>query len=1132
MWFTEHHCFVLSRLYKKRLRGVIGEGHNTYPHAMAKNVSGIPRDKFSESDWLKWLDHVRQFYVTSSTRIARSRGNETEASPLFIKQSFDNRPYILVKLFDKNITVLFDTGATSSIVGADGVKLLSSLNLKINKSPDRYIRTADETRKLIKGVVDLPISVGNICHIVKALVVPSLPRAFIFGSDFARLFNLSLDFKNESWSAQVTNTGVDVSIVKEPIGEPNVGPLLLTLDDLTEIQRGKADRVIKSFEEIDSMHRIGRTDKITMSIDTGDAKPFKKRPYLMSPYMLKILNEELDRMLELGVVEPSNSAWSSPVLLVKKSGGEYRFCFDGRALNEVTKHDSYPLPHIDRILSMLRGAKYVSSIDLRKAFWQIPLDPASREKTAFSIVGRGLFHFVTMPFGLCNAAQTQQRLVDAIFGPRYEPNIFTYLDDIIICSSTFDEHIKLLSEVKERLREANLTINLNKCEFFKTSLKFLGFIVGSNSLRTDPEKVSSMLNYPRPTSTTEIKRFVGLCSWYRRFIKDFSTLLSPLNDLLKGKKKNQKVVWTPEAEASFVKIKELLISAPILSQPDFSKPFTIQCDASDTGLGGVLTQVLDNEEEKVIAYASRTLSRTERNYSATEKELLSVLFCISKFRPYVEGTRFTVVTDHYSLLWLNNMKNPTGKLARWAVKLREHSFDLVHRKGKFNVVPDALSRSIPKDPETFYLEVDIERIDPWYDKLRRRIIARPDDFPQFKVEDDFVYKFIPSNLPLTSNIKEWKTLVPKPQRSEIIRSCHDPPTSGHFGFYKTLFRLQEHYYWPKMRHDVLKFVRSCIVCGAQKTSNTSRMGLMGKEKIVNIPFQIIALDLMGPFPRSKKGHKWLLVIGDWFSKYTLLFPLRNATARSIEMILEDKVFLVYGVPQIVICDNGSQLSGKIFKNVCQKYQVQIWYNAVYSAQCNFVERNNQTVGTTIRCYIDEHPNWDIELAKVQQAINTARHEVTGFTPCFLNFGRHIPLSGKYYGEISTNDVEILPGDRSAYAADMQGLTEIFSAVRNKLHSAYEKNKRAYNLRKRDSQFNVGDKVWRRNKILSSAPNRFASKLAPKYILSKVTKKLSRLVYRLSNLDGSKAGNWHIKDLKPYRGTASDSEQETPSVDSD
>lgn len=440
----------------------------------------------------------------------------------------------------------------------------------------------------------------------------------------------------------------------------------------------------------------------------------------MSPYMLNILYKELDDMLRLGVVQPSKSPYCSPVLLVKKANNEYRFCFDGRKLNSITKYDSYPLPRIDRILSVLRDAKYISSIDLRKSFWQIPLDAASREKTAFSVPGRGSFEFTVMAFGLCNAAQTQQRLVDTLFGPEFEPNIFTYLDDIIIATPTFEEHLKLLSIVKNRLQDAHLTINISKCEFLKTSLVYLGLVVGQNSLRTDPNKVSTMVNYPRPTNVTEVRRFIGLCSWYRRFIKEFSTLMSPINDLIKGKGriKKQKIEWTLEAEQSFLRIKQALVSAPILCQPDFTQKFIIQCDASDTGLGSVLTQTIDGEE-RIIAYASRALSRTERNYSVTEKELLAVIFSIDRFRGYVGGARFSVISDHFSLLWLNNMRNPTGKPARWAVKLRQHNFDLIHRKGSSNIVPDALSRIPHISPEIALIDIVPTESDNYYLNMKK-----------------------------------------------------------------------------------------------------------------------------------------------------------------------------------------------------------------------------------------------------------------------------------------------------------------------------------------------------------------------------------------------------------------------------
>lgn len=1063
---------------------------------------------------------VKHSLPSNMLRKTPIKSSRYTAAPLFVSKALDNRPYISVTILGHEVIGLLDSGATSTIIGEGGKKYLECFKLKINPAFHKHISTADGVQQLVSGQVDLPISISNTFQIVKALVVPSLPQPFIFGSDFASQFGLSIDYKNNSWHIQSTGSNETIQCYDSFV-EYNSFQNLWSLSDLSSEQKNLADAVIASFNEISNENKLGRTDKIVMSIDTGDAKPFKKRPYLMSPYMMNILNSELDEMLRLGVVESSNSPWCSPVLLVKKKDGSYRFCFDGRPLNELTKHDSYPLPHIDRILNMLRDAKYISSLDLRKAFWQIPLDSASKEKTAFSVVGRGLFQFTTVPFGLCNAAQTQQRLVDAIFGPKFEPKIFTYLDDIIICSTTFEEHLSLLAEVKNRLKEANLTINLKKCDFFKTSLKFLGYIVGNNSLSTDPDKVSTMVNYPRPTTVTEVKRFVGLCSWYRRFLKDFSTLVAPITALMKGSKKNDKIPWSDEAEEAFLKIKQALVSAPILSQPDFSKEFTIQCDASNVGLGGVLTQVLEGEE-RVIAYASRTLSRAEKNYGVTEKELLALLFCIEKFRPYIEGVRFKCITDHYSLLWLNNLKNPTGKLARWAVKLRQHNFELIHRKGSSNVVPDALSR-IPIQESVNVLFTTWSATDSFYDNLKSKILASPDSFPQWKVENNLIYKFIPFSSPVRTNVQEWKLLVPKKHRKEVVGTLHDPPTSAHLGFYKTLARVSEYYYWPKMRSDILKYVRSCKMCGSQKVSSSGRFGLMGSEKEVRFPWQIIAADIMGPFPRSSRGNRYLLVVSDWLTKYTLLHPMKEATAHSVAKFVENDVFLVFGVPQFIIVDNGTQFAGSIFKSLAKTYEVQkIWYNARYSPQCNFVERCNRTIGQAIRSYVDKHKDWDKELKKIQHALNTAKHEVTSYTPSFLNFGRHVPLSGKFYGSVpSTVDLEITPGDRNHYASELNHLTDVFEDVRRRLHVSYKRNANTYNLRKKEISFNIGEKVWRRNKILSDASKNFTAKLAPKFVLCTIGRRISKLAYHLVNADGSDAGVWHVKDLKPYLGSNSD-----------
>lgn len=487
---------------------------------------------FDKADWLKWLDFVRKFYKEYKNI---NRASSCDVSPLFIENTSDNRPFISVNLLGENITALLDSGANVSVIGSSGVSIIERLQMKINPYFQKHISTADGISQTVIGIVDLPLRINNVLRMIRALVVPSIKQTLILGSDFCKNFLLRIDYKSGSWHIQCDKYAGNLAINNTSLN--NIPPNLCTLENLSPDQRIVADEILQSFREICSENRLGRTTKMSLTIDTGDARPFKVRQYPFSPFMLNILNKELDSMLELDVVEPSHSSWNSPVLLVKKKSGEYRFCFDGRRLNSVTKTDAYPLPRVESILSMLRDAKYISSIDLRKAFWQIPLQQDSKEKTAFSVPGRGLFHFKVVPFGLVNSAQCQQRLMDAVFGPKLEPKVFCYLDDVIVTSSSFEEHIEILKEVCIRLKEANLTINLEKCEFFKTSLRYLGFVVDGNGLRTDPEKVSCMFNYPRPTTTTEVKRFVGMTSWYRKFICHFSTLMSPLNDLIKAKKK-------------------------------------------------------------------------------------------------------------------------------------------------------------------------------------------------------------------------------------------------------------------------------------------------------------------------------------------------------------------------------------------------------------------------------------------------------------------------------------------------------------------------------------------------------------------------------------------------------------------
>lgn len=1036
--------------------------------------------------WKDWLERVANFRKFP------------QVASLFHHRLPDNRPYIRVSLQGYEVLALLDSGASQTVIGREGLWLLDRLNLTVHRlETPLKLRTADNVCQPVLGLVELPISVDGVTRNVTALVSNSIVTALTLGSDCCYLFNLRTDFANDTYT--VASLKSESKVIRDK-------------GDLDPEQMRALQVVMEKFRSLAGT-KLGRTNRVTHVIDTGDAKPIKQRYRPMAPAMLEVVNKEIDEMLELGVIRPSRSPWNSPIVMVKKKDGSLRFCFDGRQLNSVTKPDAYPLPYVSSILDRLGEARFLTSVDLKKAFWQIPLSEESCEKTAFTVPGRGLFEFTVLPFGLSNSPQTLQRLMDNIFGPEFD-NVFVYLDDIVVASRTFAEHISTLTKVYERLKDANFTVNLEKCEFCRPSLTYLGYLIDGKGLRTDPAKVEAITSFPTPKNTTEIKRFMGMAGWYRRFIPNFSTEAAPILELLKGRKKGQQVKWTDKAEIAFQKLKQWLVSSPVLASPDFSKRFIIQCDASDVGVGAVLLQG-EEDEEKVIAYASRSLTAAERNYSTTEKECLACLFGVEKFRPYVELTKFKIVTDHSALLWLHKLQSPSGRLARWTARLSQFTFEIVHRKGKFNVVPDALSRA--PVPTISSLTFTVEDHCAWYTGMIKKIAEHPEKYPDWKCEDQVLYRFVANRHSVISNLVEWKMVVPKTRRCELFKQCHDDPTSAHLGSFKTYMKLCEVYYWPKMKQDVVKYVRGCKICQAAKSSSQLRPGFMGKQKKIQYPFQLISIDLIGPLPRSNKGNSVLLVVTDWFTKFVQVQPLRKATAQAIVKFLENEVFLMFGVPQIVMCDNGPQFVGGVFQKLMEKYKVQkVWYNASYHPQVNPVERTNRVIGTAIRSYVkDNHRLWDEEIYRIAHALRNAVHEVTGHTPSFLNFGRTVPSQGDYYGRLEAMPNEITTESREQLIQDINNTSDLYQDIVKRLNQAYEKNKRQYDLRKRPVKFKKGELVWKRNPVLSDAAKGFSKKLAPKFVMAKVAEVTGSVTYRLTDMNGKNLGVWHVKDLKPH-----------------
>lgn len=1027
----------------------------------------------------------------------------------------ENRPHVVISHRGLPYTALIDTGAVKSYIGdriadrchTDGVELL--------RSPVSLAKMANGDLINIPGAYVIDFTLGDNQFTEEFAYLPRLTTDVVLGMDFLgkRCFTLNLGNHALYLDGRLLLPTPTIETVSPIGGLSEALPLVLTAIEENRLKEFLAAEIPK-FTELK-----GTTPLIQHEIRLLSTEPIKQRYRPQNPRMQEIIDSEVDRMLKEEIIEPSNSPWSSPVVIVRKKDGNPRFCVDFQKINAISRKDAYPLPFINAILDKLRSAKYISSIDLRQGYWQVPLTADSKPITAFTVPGRGLFHFNVMPFGLHAAPATFQRLMDRVIGPELDPYCFAYLDDIIVLGKTLEEHLLLLQEVFRRLRQANLKINPDKCQFGRRTLTYLGHVVTPTGIQTDPEKVTAILHLPTPKNVRTLRQFLGIASWYRRFVPDFAKIAAPLHKLLK---KQQKWWWTGEQDGAFERIKEMLTRAPVLTCPDFSKPFTLQTDASAEGVGAALLQFTDGGDQ-VIAYASRTLTATERKYSVTEKECLAIVWGIEKMRPYLEGYHFTVVTDHQSLKWLTALKNPSGRLARWCMYLQQFDFEVKYRRGVLNKVADALSRNpLPISTE---LEDEILALEDlpectWYSGKKTEVERHPDRFPDYCIRNDTLYRRFWDNGPPKEGLSDpWKLCVQKHHRFEILKENHDMPTAGHLGTAKTTARIAERYYWPGMFRDIAVYVRKCASCQQYKLSQQKPPGLM-QSSPNTAPWETVSTDIVGPLPRSNRGNNYLLVFQDRFTKWVQCRAIRKATAKVISTAFYDDIVMRFGCPKTVITDNGTQYTGKTFTDLLNNLGIHHRRTPPYTPQANPVERTNKTLKTMIAQFCEgEHKRWDHYLPDLNFAINTARHDSTGYSPAFLNFGRELMGPKSLYHRFTIPKKapgEPSSADRITHSQRFTKLQDIFELVHINLSHAFSVQQHHYNLRRRPWQCHLGDQVLKRDNPLSSAAKGFAAKLAPKYTGPyTVIKVVSPTVYHLKDGQGKRYLRTHIKDLKPY-----------------
>ena len=897
-----------------------------------------------------------------------------------------------------------------------------------------------------------------------------------------------------------------------------------------------------------------RSEGHSIPTEPGHPPPFRSM-YRLSPLEYRELEKQVTKFLKDGILEPSSSPYGAPVLFVPKPNGRgLRLCVDYRALNSITVKNRCTIPRIDDLLDAVAGSKYFTSLDLTSGYHQILISEEDRPKTAFR-TPFGHFQFKVLIEGLTNAPATFQTVMNSIFHPYLKKFVVVYIDDILIFSKTEAEHQAHLRIVLDILRKEKFYVCESKSMFAQTEVKYLGHIVDSRSIRPDPKKVESVQTWPVPQSVTDVRSFLGLCNYFRKFMDHYSEVAIPLTNLTK---KSTKWEWTGRCQDSFQKLKDLLTRAPLLRTPDETLPYEVVTDASDLGLGAVLLQ-----EGHPVAFESRKLNGAELNYTVTEKEMLGVVHALRVWRCYLEGADFTVYTDHVSNTFFQTQPNLSRRQARWSEFLQRFvPFAWEYRKGTRNVA-DALSRRdeagsvghcvAVKPPEVvgsvcIVVGALSNRENPSEDENRGTYQRAKSTFGRgnglagdreslltFDLSMSLLKPLLIGSQDLFSRVQgdaTWalenqlctnvqglvlkggnRVVVPDDEvlRTQILSEYHDTLYAGHYGVTKTRAAVGRLFWWDSLTADVSSFVSTCTVCQRDKARRHKPYGALQPLTVPEKPWHTVTFDFIVKLPKTERGNDSICVFVDKLTKVVHFVPCQEAlSAKDFALLYVDNIFRLHGLSREFITDRDVRFTSAFWKGVTELLGTKLAMSSSFHPQTDGQsERVNQTLETYLRHFVSAKLNdWDLLLSRAEFAHNAAYHESIRRSPMELatGFAPRTPAGER---------AEVVNPESEAF---VEHLHKELSFARKCLIAAQQRQKALVDQKRTERSFSVGDKVLLSTKYLRLKHAETNRKLLPKYVGPfEVVQEVGPVAYRLAmNPSWRIHPVFHVSLLEPYR----------------